>query len=46
MLVDSVLAVIIDQRIALSMLFYGWWSPETEFLTSEEEKAPDSVRII
>ena len=29
MLVDSVLAVMLDQRIALSILFYGWWSPST-----------------
>ena len=36
----------IDQRIALPILFYGWWSPSTQYLTSEEEKSADSVRII
>lgn len=34
MLIDSVLSVMIDQRIALSIIFFGWWSPENQFLTS------------
>jgi len=45
-LVDSILGVMVEQRIALSMLFYAWWSPETELLTSEEEQSPDSIKII
>lgn len=45
-LIDSLFGAFIEQRIALSVIFYGWWSPSLEFFSPDNSKQTDSIRII
>ena len=46
MLIDNLFAVLIEQRIALPMIFYGWWSCSQKKITNENDKIKDSVRVL
>ena len=46
MLIDNLFAVLIEQRIALPMIFHGWWSRSQKNITNENDKIKDSVRVL
>ena len=46
MLIDYFFSVLIEQRIALPVIFYGWWSSSLEKLSNTQNKSKDSVRVI
>jgi hypothetical protein len=45
-LIDSFFSVLIDQRIALPILFHGCWSQTTQSIVPDTEVASDCVRVI
>lgn len=45
-LIDNVLTVFVEQRIALSVFFFGWWEQKASRLTTTDSKTEHSLRVI
>ena len=45
-LIDSIFAVMIEQRISLPIIFHGWWSKSTQKLSNQNQRHQDSLKII